>query len=185
MEQLSSTIDTHKWIYECCNFFYGLLHLWGLSLPDRNLETSVRIHFHLWEISWRIHGRSQCALGHLENVLVLHTSSFNFYRQTGTSDLHYFSRTKNLEKSFGDVKSQICELSEILGPRTPEIICLKLMEYGDFTWRSISLLSEKAERIITDRVYVFSDSILWQDEVIQVQQTKLGGRKSYFDRQNF
>ena len=39
------------------------------------------------------------------------------------------------------------------------------MEYRNFTWRSISLLSEKAERIITAKVYAFSDSILCQGEV--------------------
>ena len=39
----------------------------------------------------------------------------------------------------------MCELSEILGLRTPEIVGLKLMEYGDFTRTSISLLSGKAE----------------------------------------
>ena len=39
------------------------------------------------------------------------------------------------------------------------------MEYGDLSWRSISLLSEKAERIITAKVYVFSDSILCQGEI--------------------
>ena len=61
MEQLSSTIDTRKSIYEGCDFFYGLPYL--------------------WEISWRIHGRSECALGHLENVHVHHSSSINFYRQ--------------------------------------------------------------------------------------------------------
>ena len=65
----------------------------------------------------------------------------------------------------GEVISQICELSELLGPRTPDIIGLKITEYGDFTWRSKSLLSEKAERKITAKVYVFSDSILSQGEV--------------------
>ena len=46
-----------------------------------------------------------------------------------------------------------------------EIIGLKMMEYGDFIWRSISLLCEKAELIITPKVYVFSESILSQGEV--------------------
>ena len=77
-----------------------------------------------------------------------------------TSGLQYFTPTTNLEKLFGEVKSQICELSEILGPRTLEVIDLKLVTYGYFAWRSMSLLSERAERIITAKVCVFSDSIL-------------------------
>ena len=84
---------------------------------------------------------------------------------SSTTDLQYYARTKNLQKMFGEAKSQICGLSEILGPRTPETIGLKIMEYGDFTWRSTSLLSEKAERIITAKVYVFSYSKLCQSEV--------------------
>ena len=32
--------------------------------------------------------------------------------------------------------------SEIIGPKTPEIIGLKMFEFEDTTWRSISLLSE-------------------------------------------
>ena len=38
------------------------------------------------------------------------------------------------------------------------------MESWDVGWRSISLLSERAERIITAEVYVFPDSILCQGE---------------------
>ena len=51
---------------------------------------------------------------------------------SSTSGLQYFTRTTNLEKLFGEVKSQICELSEILGRRTQEVIELKLMKYGYF-----------------------------------------------------
>ena len=39
-----------------------------------------------------------------------------------TIDLQYYTRTKNLEKLFREVKSQMYELSEILGPRIPENI---------------------------------------------------------------
>ena len=60
------------------------------------------------------------------------------------SDLQYFTRTTHLEKLFGEVKSPICELSEIIGPRTPDTIGVKRREYGDFAWRSRSLLSEKS-----------------------------------------
>ena len=81
------------------------------------------------------------------------------------SDRQYFTRTTHLEKLFGEAKCPICELSEILGPRIPDTIGVKLREYGDFAWRSRSLLSEKAERIITAKVYVFSDSILCQSEI--------------------
>ena len=79
----------------------------------------------------------------------------------------------NLEKLFGEVKSQLCELSEILGPRTQESIRLKMMEYGDLTWRTKSLLSEKAERIIAAKVYVFCDSILCQGEVNKYSEWSL------------
>ena len=78
----------------------------------------------------------------------------------GMSDLQYYTRTTNLEKLFGEVTSQICELSEILGPRTPENTGVIRMEYGDIARISMSLLSERVERIITAKVCVFSDSIL-------------------------
>ena len=39
------------------------------------------------------------------------------------------------------------------------------MENGDFAWRSTSLLSVEAERVITAKVYVFSDSILCQGQI--------------------
>ena len=39
------------------------------------------------------------------------------------------------------------------------------MEYGDFAWSSISLMSQEAERTITAKVYAFSDSILCLGEL--------------------
>ena len=62
---------------------------------------------------------------------------------SGMSGLQHYTRMPNLEMLFGEVKSQISEFSEILGPRTPDIIGVKLMEYEDFAWRSMSLLSKE------------------------------------------
>ena len=45
----------------------------------------------------------------------------------------------SLEQLFEEIKRRICELSEVLGPRTPEIVGLKIIEFEDTTWRSISL----------------------------------------------
>ena len=49
---------------------------------------------------------------------------------------------------------------KILGPITPEIVGLKIIET---TWISISLLCERAYQITT--VYVFSDSVLCVGEM--------------------
>ena len=83
--------------------------------------------------------------------------------------------------------SQIFELSEILDPRTPEIIGLKIMEYEDFALRSISLLSEKAERIITAKVHVFSDSILCQGEASDQSTANAAWKKEveWYGKNNF
>ena len=105
----------------------------------------------------------------------------------GTSGLQYYTRTTNLEKLFGEVKSQKCELSESLGPRTPGIIGLKLMEYGDFPWRLMSLLSEKAERFISAKVYVVSDSVLCQGEINNPSTANQAWRKKieWYGKNNF
>ena len=85
------------------------------------------------------------------------------------------------------MKSQICELSEVLGPRTPEIIGVKQMEYGDFAWRPISLVSERVERIITARVHVFSDSLLCQGEINNPSTANEAWREKieWYDKNNF
>ena len=106
---------------------------------------------------------------------------------SSTTDLQYYTRTKNLEKLSGEEESKICELSEILGPRTPEMIGLKIMEYGDFTWRSTGLLSEEAERVITAKVYVFSDSILCQGDVNNPSTANEAWKKknAWYGKSNF
>ena len=61
------------------------------------------------------------------------------------------------------------------------------MEYGDCTWRSISLLSEEAERIISAKVYVFSDKILCQGEVNNPSTANEGWKKKieWYGKNNF
>ena len=49
-------------------------------------QINLRMLFFLWSRislgkTWRIHGRSECAFGHLENVHVHCVSSIHFYRQ--------------------------------------------------------------------------------------------------------
>ena len=62
----------------------------------------------------------------------------------------------SLGELFEEIKSLICELSEILGPRTPEIVGLKIIEFEDTTWRSISILCKRVFQVTTAKVYVFS-----------------------------
>ena len=63
----------------------------------------------------------------------------------------------SLGQLFGDIKRLICELSEILGPKTPEFVGLKIIEFEDITWRSKSLLCERVYQVTTAKVHVFSD----------------------------
>ena len=71
----------------------------------------------------------------------------------------------SLGQLFGEIKRLIFEQSEILGPRTPEIVGLKTIEFEETTWRSTSLLCERAYQITTAQVYVFSDSVLCMGEM--------------------
>ena len=66
---------------------------------------------------------------------------------------------------FGEIKRPTCELSEILGPKTPEIVGLKIIEFEETTKRSISLSCEKTYQITPSQVYVFSDSVLCMGEM--------------------
>ena len=63
----------------------------------------------------------------------------------------------SLGQLFGEINRLICEQSEIRGPKTPEIVGLKIIEFEENTWRSISFLCEGAYQITTAEVYVFSD----------------------------
>ena len=83
------------------------------------------------------------------------------------TNLHYAKNHiwDSLEQLFGEIKRLICEQSEILGPKTPEIVGLKIIEFEGTTWRSISLLCERACQITTSKVYVFSDSVLCMGEM--------------------
>ena len=60
---------------------------------------------------------------------------------------------------FCEIKRLISEQSEILGPKTPEIIGLKIIEFEETTWRSTSVLRESACQITIAKVFVFSDSV--------------------------
>ena len=64
-----------------------------------------------------------------------------------------------------EIKKLNCELSEILGLRTPEIVGLRIIEFEDTTWRSISLSRERVYQVTTAKVYVFSDSVLCMGEM--------------------
>ena len=77
----------------------------------------------------------------------------------------------SLGQLFGEIKRLICEQSEILGPKTPEIVGLKVIEFEETTWRSINLLCERAYQITAAKVYVFSDSVLC---ICEITQTHLG-----------
>ena len=83
-------------------------------------------------------------------------------RKDHETNLHYAKNHiwDSLGQLFGEIKRLICELSEILGPKTPVFVGLKIIEFEDTTWRSISLLCERAYQITTAKVYVFSDSVL-------------------------
>ena len=65
-----------------------------------------------------------------------------------------------MEPFFDETKRTISDQSEILGPKTPEIVGLKTIEFKAKTWRSTSLLCERAYQITNAKVYIFSDSVL-------------------------
>ena len=147
------TVDAFSMVWE----IYGTYH--DESMGDLN------VHLAIWRMFMCTTFRALISIVKENDENLFQSEKKYISSQTtdsSTIGLRYYTRTKNLEKLFGAVKSQIYELSENLGPRTPEIVGLKIMEYGDFAWISISLLSEKAERIITD---VFSESILCEGEV--------------------
>ena len=66
----------------------------------------------------------------------------------------------SLGQLFGEMKGLICELSEILGLKTPEIVGLMIIEFEDTAWRSTSLLCERAYQITSAKVYILSDLVL-------------------------
>ena len=70
-----------------------------------------------------------------------------------------------LGQFFCEIKRLISEQSEILGPKTPEIVGLKIIEFEETTWRSTSLLRERAYQFTTGKVYIFSDSVLCAGEM--------------------
>ena len=164
--------------YEC-HIFCGLGYLW--ENHDEGMS-DLDVHLAIWRMFMKTTLQALNSLGKECEEISFGSKKIFICRQitdSDTSDLQYYTRTTNLEKLFGDVKSQICELSEILGPRTPEIMGLKLVEYGDFAWWSMSLLSERAERIITVKVYVFSDSILCQGEINNPSTANQAWRKNW------
>ena len=71
----------------------------------------------------------------------------------------------SLGQLFCEIKRLISEKSAILGPKTPEIVGFKIIEFEETTWRSISLLCERACQVTTTQVYIFSDSVLCVGEM--------------------
>ena len=54
----------------------------------------------------------------------------------------------SLGQIFCEIKKLICELSENLDPKTPQIVGLKIIEFEDTTWKSTSLLRERAYALL-------------------------------------
>ena len=83
------------------------------------------------------------------------------------TNLHYAKNHfwDSLGKLFGEMKRLICEQSEILGPKRPEIVGLEIFEFEETRWGSTSLLCEGAYQITTATIYVFSDSVLCMGEM--------------------
>ena len=71
----------------------------------------------------------------------------------------------SLGQLFCEIERLISEQSDILGPKTPEIVGLKSFEIEENTWRSMSSLCERAYQTTTAKVYVFSDSVLCTGEM--------------------
>ena len=71
----------------------------------------------------------------------------------------------SLRQLFDEIKRLISELSEILGPKTPEIVGLKIIEFEDTSWRSTSLLRERVCQITSAKCYVFSDTVHGMSEM--------------------
>ena len=126
MEQLCPTID----------IFYGCCVLYGLEIYGKCHDESMgdlNVHLAIWRMFMYTTLQALISIGkeHDENSFESKKKFISSQiTDSSTIGLQHYTRTKNLEKLFGEVKSQICELSDILGPRTPEIIGLKIMEYG-------------------------------------------------------
>ena len=67
------------------------------------------------------------------------------------TNLHYAKNHiwDSVGQLFGDLKRLVCEQPEILSPKTPEIVGVKIIYFEETAWRSISLLSDGAYQIIT------------------------------------
>ena len=172
-----------------------------LSLPTIQFTNSIfssvwdiygrylDVHLAIWRMFMKITLQALISIDKEFDEISFRSTKIYLSRQktdTGTSDLQYYTRTTNLEKFFGEVKRPICDLSEILGPRRLEIIRVKLMEYRDFGWRSMSLLSGRAERIITVKVCVISDLMLCQCEINNPRSNEAWRKKiEWYGKNNF
>ena len=104
----------------------------------------------LWKTTRRSYGRFDREFGYL-GMLMNTTLQEAVHLERKYAKNHVWD---SLGQLFEDIKSLICELSEILGPRTPEIVGFKIIEFEDTTWRSISLLCERVYHVTTVKVYV-------------------------------
>ena len=104
MGQLSSTIVTHNSIYEC-----RISTVWDIfgKYLDEGMS-DLNVHLAIWRMF--MYTTLQALFLSAKNMTRFHFGSTKIYisRQitdSGMSDLQYYTRTTNLKKLFGDVKS--------------------------------------------------------------------------------
>ena len=132
----------------------------------------------LWKRTRRSHGGFEGEFGCLWNAHEHHSSSSSSSRK-----IHIWD---SLGELFEEMKRLICELSEILDSRIPEFVGLKIIELEDITWRTTSLLCERASQIISANVYIFSDSVLSMGEMRDVPNAAWMNKiKLYSDNNHF
>ena len=136
----------------------------------------------LWKTTWRSCGRFACECGCLANVHEYHSSSSGSSRKRPWHEVT-LREEPSLGQLFYETRRLISEQSRIMGPRTPEIVGLKTIEFEETTWRSTSLLCERAYQITDAEVYILSDSLLcagemgddpnaaWKDKIHGIRKT--------------
>ena len=131
---------------------------WKPSSPwsGRSMENNQAILWKIWMWIWK--------MGECSRIPLLK-------QQFISEEITRRTISGTLGQLFDERKRLICELSEILGPKTPELVVLKIIEFEDTAWRSISLVCERVYQVTIARVYSFSDSLLvWvRWEVTQTQ----------------
>ena len=137
-----TTVSTYRWIHR---------PTWKPSSPwsGRSMENNQTIPRRIWRWIW----------------LFVECSWTSLFKQQFILEDYIWD---SLGELFEEMKRLICELSEILDSWIPEFVGLEIIELEDITWRTTSVLCERASHIISANVYIFSDSVQSMGEMRDV-----------------